>query len=66
MFDWGIHWEKSIPNKEDEVHKSPELDCFAVTSALSVFARPEVEVGAQFNQVVNMTGFRVRGGGRRD
>ena len=38
MFDLGVGWEESIPNKENEVHEGPELDCSEVAGALGVFA----------------------------
>ena len=51
------------PNEEEEVQEGTELDCSAVTGALGVFTQPEAEVEAQLDQVGDMTGFGVGGGG---
>ena len=64
IFDWGISWEESIPNGEEKVQEGPECACLAVTSALDVFTQPEAEVEAQLDQVGDMSGFGVGGGGR--
>ena len=40
------------------------MDYSAVTCALGVLARPEIEVEAQLDQTGNMAGFGVRGCGR--
>ena len=63
VFDWGVRWDSSIPNEEDEVQEGPDLDCLAVTGILVVFTRPEVVVESQLEQVRKMTGFGVGGGG---
>ena len=63
IFDWGISWEESIPNEEDKIQEGMELNCLEVTGALGEFARPEAEVEAQLDQVGDMSGFRVGGGG---
>ena len=64
IFNWGVGWEESIPNEEDEFQEGPKLDCLAVTDALGVFARPEAEVKSQLDQVGDMMSFGVGGGGR--
>ena len=64
MFNWGVRWEESIPNKEDEVQEGLELSSLAATSALGVFTRTEAEVEDQLYQVRDMTGFGVGGDGR--
>ena len=62
VFNWVISWERSISNEEDENQEGPELECSTVTSALGVFTLPEAEV-SQLEQVGDMTGFGVGGGG---
>ena len=63
IFDGGTIWEESIPNEEDEVQEGLELDCLVVIGALGVFVQPEVDVESQLDQVGDMSGFGVGGGG---
>ena len=63
IFDWGICWVESIPNKEDRFQEVSKLDCLEMTSALDVFTQPEVEVEALLDQVSDISGFGVGGGG---
>ena len=55
--------EDTDPNEEHEVQEGPEMDCLSVAYALGVFEGPEVEVEAQFDQVSNVVGLMIRGGG---
>ena len=63
VLDWGVSGEEMVPNKECEFQEEPELDCPAVARALGVFAVPEAEVEAQLDQVGNVPGLWVGGGG---
>ena len=65
LFNWGVGWEDSIPNEEEEVQEGPKLDCLVVTGVLRVFTQPEAEAEAQLDQVGKMTGFGFGGGGHR-
>ena len=64
MFNWSISWEESITDNEDKVQEGEELECSAVTNALGALAQPELEVQAQLDQVVNLTGYGFGVGGR--
>ena len=65
VLGWGIHVEKTFPNKEDKVQESLELECLAVACALNIFAGYELEVESQLDQVGDVVGLRVRGGNCR-
>ena len=52
-----------VPNKEHNFQENPELGCPAVARALGVFAGPEAELEAQLDQVGNVPGLWVGGGG---
>ena len=63
LLNGGVGWGESVLHKEDEVHEGPELDCSVVAGALGVFARSEVEVESQSDQVGNLMGFGIAGEG---
>ena len=59
VFDGGVGWEKSVPHEEDVVHEGPYLDCSVVAGELGAFARSEVEVESQDDQISDLTDFGV-------
>ena len=44
VLDWVFGLEESVPHEEEKVHEGTELDCLAVSGALSLFAQSEAEV----------------------
>ena len=66
VLDWGVHGEETVPEKEQEVKEGPEQACSEVACALGVFAGPGEEVEAQLDQVDDVVGFGVGGGGCHD
>ena len=65
VLDRGVDREKMVPDGEHEFQKGPELDCPALARVLGVFAVPDAEVEAQLDQVGDVPGLWVGGGGSR-
>ena len=63
LLDQGVCGEEIAPNKEHEFQEGPELDCPVIACALGVFTGPNSEVEPQSDQVGDMPGFWVGGGG---
>ena len=59
ILDWGIVLEEFIPNEEDEVWEWPELDFLEMYGVIGILARPEAEVEAKLERLVNMKAFGV-------
>ena len=54
-----------VPDEEQKVHLGPELDFSVMACALDIFTGLKAEVEPQLDQVGNMPGFGVGGGGCR-
>ena len=59
----GFPGEEKVSYKEHKVHEGPELDFLLVAGVLNVFTRPEAEVEANGDQVVDVVGSGVVGAG---
>ena len=59
----GFPGEEKVSYKEHKVHEGPELDFPLVDGVLNVFTRPEAEVEANGDQVVDVVGSGVVGAG---
>ena len=65
LIAWGVCREEIVPNEETKSQEGLELECPAIACALGVFSGPKAEVEPQLDQVGDMPGFGVKGGGCR-
>ena len=65
MLDRGVGRDEMVSNEEHEFQEGTELDCSEVAFALGVFEVPEAELESQLDQVGNVPGLWVEGGGSR-
>ena len=62
---WGVCGGEIVPDEEHKFQERPEPGCPAMACALGVFAGPKVEVEPQLDQVGDMPGVWIGGGGCR-
>ena len=63
LIDWGVGRNEMISNKKHRFQERPELDCPAMARVLGVFAGTEAEVYSQLDQIGDVPGPWVGGGG---
>ena len=63
VIDRGVRGDEMVPDEEHEFREGLEVDCPVEACAFGVFAEPEAEVEYQLDQVGNVPGLWVGGGG---